>query len=371
MFGKGLKLGKIYGIEVGLDYSWFLIFAFVTWRMSTMGVLTVELEGPLIWLAGLSVSILFFSSVLAHEFGHSIVAIRSGIPVKSITLFLFGGVARIVREPERPLQEFWIAIAGPVVSLLLGGLFGLISVLLPSGSIIGELAFWLAFINVMLAIFNMIPGFPMDGGRVLRAIIWAISGKFILATKIASWIGRGVAVLFIAGGVWLAVDTEQLSGLWLSLIGSFLLVAATSSVKQTLQRQIIGRYRALDLIHNEIPTIECSVTLDRLIEEVFLRQGNHIAYVTDGEITVGLVTLREVSQVPIQSRTTTLVDVVMTPLSEIEEANSEENLLVLLDDMTTKELPQVRIVQNGQFEGIITQDQLMNFIQMQLQLGYR
>lgn len=370
MFGKGLKLGKIYGIEVGLDYSWFLVFAFVTWQMATV-MLSELLVSPFTWIAGVGVSLLFFASVLAHEFGHSIVAIRTGLPVRSITLFLFGGVARIVKEPDRPLQEFWIAIAGPAVSVLLGGIFLLISELLPVNSPLSQIAFILGFVNIVLAIFNMIPGFPMDGGRVLRAIIWALSGKLLLATKIASWVGRGVAVLFIALGVGMALFNDNLGGLWIALIGSFLLFAASTSVRQTMQRQMIGRYRALDLVRFEIPTVERSVALDRLIEDVFLRQGNHIAYVTDGQLLVGIVTLREVSRVPMSSRSQTSVDSVMTPLSEIQETRSDENLLVLLDEMTTNQLPQVQVVQNGNFQGIITHDQLMSFIQMKIQLGYR
>ncbi|MGB7568869.1 MAG: site-2 protease family protein [Chitinivibrionales bacterium] len=230
-----IPLGKLFGIPVGLDYSWFLIFTLLTWMLAT-SYFPGEFKNwpaPLYWGMGAVTAVLLFGSVLLHELGHSIVAQRYKVPVRVITLFLFGGVARIGAEPPSAIAEFFIAVAGPLVSLFLGLLFWAIQPgVAGSGPLLG-LAKYLAYINLSLALFNLIPGYPLDGGRVFRAIIWAITKNMSRATLIAAHVGRFFAFLFIFVGVWQMFMGNLGGGLWTALIGWYLDNAASAQLQQT------------------------------------------------------------------------------------------------------------------------------------------
>jgi Zn-dependent protease len=240
---RSIPLGRILGIPIGLDYSWFLVFALVTWSLAG-SYFPEQYPGwstGLYWTIGLATSLLFFASVLLHEFGHSVIALRNGIPVRSITLFIFGGVAQIGREPGSPGVEFRVAIAGPIVSLALAGLFGALGWFGASLAPLAALATYLAYINGSLALFNLIPGFPLDGGRVFRAIVWQVTHSFRRATEIAGGAGHLFAWLFIFWGVWQMFGGNFVGGLWIAFIGWFLENAATASVQQmTLERLLTG-----------------------------------------------------------------------------------------------------------------------------------
>jgi Zn-dependent protease len=236
MLRGGIPIGKAFGISLKLHYSWFIIFALVTWALAagyfpsaypTWSVATRI-------AAGMITSVLFFGSVLVHELMHSIVSQRQGIPVRSITLFIFGGVSQITSEPKQPRDEFNMAIAGPLSSLVIGGIlfgiyFGWRHVDTFAVQFITAIAYWLGYINLVLGIFNLIPGFPLDGGRVFRSLLWWRSGNLKSATRTASNIGRVVGFLFIFGGVWLIFTGNWVNGIWLALIGWFLESAATGS----------------------------------------------------------------------------------------------------------------------------------------------
>ena len=226
-----VKLGRFLNIPIGLNKSWFLIFAFLTWSLAVgyFPEATTSYSTVVFWVLAVISSILFFGSVLAHELGHSVIAIRNSIPVRSITLFIFGGVAQIEKEPETPGAEFRIAIAGPITSLILALSFWTISELGSSVPFLAAPSLWLARTNFILAIFNMIPGFPLDGGRVLRALVWKLSDNMVMATKVASIGGRVVAFSFIGLGVLSLFSGNFSNGLWLGMIGLFLNNAAASS----------------------------------------------------------------------------------------------------------------------------------------------
>jgi Zn-dependent protease len=379
MLQRGIYLGKILGIEIGLDYSWFLIFGLVTWTLSSSytefyphWASQYPVWGnSVFWVVGLLTSLLFFSSVLTHEMGHSIVAIRTGLPVQSITLFLFGGVARIVREPSSPMQEFVIAIAGPIASLILGALFWLLSIISAPETPIQALADNLSYINFALAIFNMIPGFPLDGGRVLRAILWKVFGDIYRATRIASLAGRGVGILFIAGGVTLVLLYPQylINGLWLSLIGWFLHNTAFNSQRQMLQRQILSSYRVGDLAHSDLPQIESHITLDELVQEYFLKRGAHSVRVLQNGEFVGLVTMNDVKKIPRAIWEMTRVGSVMTSLQGMIKVDAEESLAALYDRMSMNGVGQVLVVRGNEIIGIVTQGQLLSFLRTHAEMG--
>jgi len=249
MLKSGLPLGRLFGISLRLHYSWFIVFALITWALAA----SYFPENYPTWstatsiIAGAVTSLLFFGSVLAHELMHSVVAQRRGIPVHSITLFIFGGVSQMTDEPKQPGDELRIALAGPVTSLIIGGIcWGIYFWSRGSLVFLSAVAFWLGWINVFLAGFNLIPGFPLDGGRVLRSIIWWRSGNLRRATKTASNIGRGVGYLFIFGGIFLVFWGLWINGLWLAFIGWFLENAAVGSYRQLALRDILqGRLRPI------------------------------------------------------------------------------------------------------------------------------
>jgi len=374
MARNALHLGRIWGIEIGLDYSWFVVFALVTWTLSAHYFpLSYPFWSPnTYWLVGLLTSLLFFASVLAHELGHSLVAIRSGIPVRSITLFIFGGVARIVREPTRPLQEFWIALAGPAVSVTLGVLFGAIAVGLPDPQApLAALAGWLSTINFVLALFNLIPGFPLDGGRVLRAVLWGISGDLLKATRAASWVGRAVAYLFILGGIVLFFMGPQywLNGIWLAFIGWFLEHAASTSYRQLALRELLSGHVARELLVSDPPWVPRDLTLDRLVDEYILRTGRRCFPVVETDKLLGIVTLHHVKGVPPSARASTKVEAVMTPLEETVKVAPDETLSSLLEQMTADGVNQVLVVQGERLLGLVSREQLLEFIRTRAELG--
>ena len=230
--GRAFSLGKVFGIEFRLHYTWFVIFILVT-----VSLVSPYWLSPLYWVMAIAASLLFFASVLAHELAHSLVGRANGIPVKSITLFIFGGVALMTREATRPNAELKMAAAGPACSLAIGGLFALIWLVSKGvATSVAEIAGWLAVINVALAVFNMIPGFPLDGGRIFRAILWRATGNYQRSTLLAIWVGRGVAYLFILGGILIIFlhpfGLSWFDGMWLAFIGWFLGNAASASYRQ-------------------------------------------------------------------------------------------------------------------------------------------
>jgi Zn-dependent protease len=234
---KTVTVGQVWGIPLKLHINWFLIAALVTWSLA-VGFFPQEHPGwepGSYWMVGILTSILFFGSVLVHELGHARIAQKEGVPVNSITLFIFGGIAHIAHEPETPGSEFRIVIAGPVASLGLGLGFMFFGKLLSFSSEASGAAFYLGQINLLLAVFNLLPGFPLDGGRVLRSLFWKWKGDFIRATRWATHTGLGVAILFILGGVFLMFSGNYFNGLWVALIGWYLGIASRSSYQQITQ----------------------------------------------------------------------------------------------------------------------------------------
>lgn len=237
--GQSFRLGKIWGITIGVNASWFLVFALITFSLvSQFSAQHPQWSLAYAYIIGGFTSLLFFVSVLLHELGHSRVALQYHLPIRSITLFIFGGIAQLGKEPDRPMTELRIAIAGPLVSLVLSLAFGAVGSMAAGISEgLQTLGLWLGRINLNLALFNLLPGFPLDGGRVFRALVWNRTGDFVRATQLAGDMGRGVAFLLIFAGLWIGLSGALLQGLWLSFIGWFLFSAAETHVQQlTLKR---------------------------------------------------------------------------------------------------------------------------------------
>lgn len=366
--GGGIRLGKILGIPIFLDSSWFIIFALITYSLAMqLGVDHPAWPSSERWVAGAITSLVFFASVVFHELGHSVLALRYKIPVLSITLFIFGGLARIGREPDSPRHEFNIAIAGPIASLLLAGGFFLVAGAASGIEMISTMGMWLAKINLSLGVFNLVPGFPLDGGRILRAIAWGISKDFSKATKIASRGGEFFAYLLMFIGIWQALNKNLVGGLWLVFIGWFLLTAARESYAQVAIRSSLEGLRAGDVMTHDVPTVVRDVSLEDYIHEV-LRTGRRCHVVTGNGELVGLITLRAASQFPREEWANTSVQAAMLPREKIHWAAAEEPLLRLLERMQAEDVNQMPVFSDGHLVGMIARDSILRVIQTRLQV---
>lgn len=270
---SGLRIGHVFGIPIYVHPSWFVIFALITFSLATQFTQQhPRWSHAQHWSLGILTSLLFFGSVVFHELAHSAVATRYRIPVASITLFVFGGIARIGREPDNAKQEFNIAIAGPLSSYFLSGVFFLVLRLFPQSEMLGALAFWLAWVNFGLTTFNLVPGFPLDGGRLFRALVWGITHSYERATRLAARIGRLIAYAMIVFGSWHALSGDFIGGLWIAFIGWFLLTAAQESVAQVAVRTALAGLRASDVMSHEIPTVGREISLEEYGQQI-LRTG--------------------------------------------------------------------------------------------------
>jgi Zn-dependent protease len=315
-------------------------------------------------------SLLFFGSVLIHELAHSVVALAWGIPVKSIDLFIFGGVASISREPDRPLAEFLIAIAGPISSLLLAAGFGITSLVgqFINFSPLAAVGGYLATINLWLALFNLIPGFPLDGGRVLRSIVWAWSGNLNKSTRWASTTGRAVAVLMIIGGGLLILTGNWSNGIWLAFIGWFLDNAASQSAQQAGIREALEGYTAGDFAASDCQVVDSNMPLDWVVRDYVLPKGQSCFVINEGQETQGVATLGEIKKVPRQSWGWTPVRQIMTPLSSLEPVRAGDTAYSVLERMMSEGQTLLPVVEGSHLLGLVRQENLLRFVKSRASL---
>jgi Zn-dependent protease/predicted transcriptional regulator len=368
--GSGIPLGRIFGIPIYLHPSWFIIFLLITVSLRTQFTSAHPGWTPAQhWSLGLITSLLFFGSVVFHELSHSVVAMQYRIPVRSITLFVFGGLSSIQREPEKARQEFNIAIAGPLSSLFLAGCFWLVAHYFPGDNMVVAAAKWLWEINLMLALFNLLPGFPLDGGRILRGIVWGITGNFTKATRAASNAGRVIAYLMISLGVWQALNGNWVGGLWTAFIGWFLLSAAQESYAQVAIRHTLVGVRAEDIMSRDIPTVTRDMSLEEYVHEV-LRTGHQYHIVTGAGNPVGMITLQAARTVPREEWAHNSRQAVMLPFDRIHPASPDEPALGVLERMQTEEVNQLPVISDGHIVGIIARDTILRVLQTRLQVGH-
>jgi Zn-dependent protease len=366
---SGLRLGRIFGIPVFLHASWFIIFALITLSLSAQfGMEYPQWSRTTRWTASVLTSLLFFGSVLFHELAHSVVALYYRIPVVSITLFVFGGVARIGREPASAKQEFYIAAAGPVSSYFLSGAFLVLERTFPAGGMWAGLCGWLAQINFMLATFNLAPGFPLDGGRILRSIAWGWTGSYTRATRFASLGGQLLAYLMIFLGIWQVVRGNWVGGLWLAFIGWFLLTAAQESYAQVAMRNALRGLRARDIMTQELPMVPRDMSLEEYVHEM-LRTGRRCHLVVSDEALVGLMTLHALNRVPREEWPHTSVQAAMVPREEVRSTPPDTPLLQILERMQGDDVNQMPVVVDGQVVGLVTRDSILRVIQTRVEMG--
>lgn len=372
--GGAFSLGRIFGIQFRIHYSWFIIFVLITGSLSWQyfPYTYPEWSAPTYWLTGIATSLLFFASVVAHELAHSLVARANDIPVKSITLFLFGGVAHMAREASRHGAELRMALAGPVASLVIGGLFFGLHLLLQSvNEPVAALTFWLARINVVLALFNLIPGFPLDGGRVFRSLLWRFSGNYQRATRIAFEVGRGVGYLFVAGGVILMFLSREnwFNGLWLAFIGIFLTYMATASYRQTQWQAALMGVKVADVMTTTCPVISPYVTISRVVQDYIFVGGHQCFMVTDGGELQGILTLRNIKSVDQKTWDTTAVSDVMTPAERLKVVRMDEEVLSVIEQMEEYGISQMPVESEGRVIGLVTRDDVLRLLYTRSRLG--
>lgn len=372
--GPGLRIGRILGIPIYVHTSWVIIFVVLT----TLLVMQFGQAHPAWtpvqrWSAGIVASVLFFVSVVFHELSHSMVARIYKIRVISITLFVFGGVARLGREPAKPIQEFNIAIAGPFASFFLAGIFGLM-LEVPHGEMLGAVATYLAWTNFMLAVFNLLPGFPLDGGRVLRAVVWSITKDFARATKIAGAGGRLVAYGIMAVGAYFAAFQKDWGTFaWLTLIGYFLLNAAQESVAQVAIRETLSGLHASDVMSHEVPTVPRDISLEDYGQEV-VRTGRRCHLVTTDDRLVGMMNVNTLNAVPRGEWGNMSVQGAMIPREKILWARPDEPLLGLLERLVSADVNQMPVVSDTENDGshivgMITRDSILRVMQARSEVG--
>jgi Zn-dependent protease/predicted transcriptional regulator len=364
-------LAKIWGVPVGIHFSWLIIFALLMFSLAT-GMLpgalpTLPLFG--ITLVALATTLLFFGSVLAHELGHVFVALRNRIPVRGISLFIFGGVAQIEKEPESAGAEFRIAAAGPLVSFLLAGLFFALAQL--PFEFIAFPASWLARINLILGLFNLLPGFPLDGGRIFRALVWKLTGSAYRSTKIAAITGQGVAFAMIGLGLFNAFSSSLANGLWLAFIGWFLLNAASGSLAYASLQQRLSGIPVSQVMRREVPQVPSFLTLSSLVQQYVLGLGKRAMVVGDATGPVGLITLAQISQVGRARWSMTTTAQAMTPLQELPAISPETPLSEALSHMTHRQLELLPVVVEGQVVGLVSQEDVLRLVEtrQRLKLG--
>jgi Zn-dependent protease len=351
-----VKLGRIWGIPIGLHPSWFLIFGLVTWSLA-LGFFPQEypdLPTAAYWLLGIVTSLLFFGSVLVHELGHALLALRNRIPVRSITLFIFGGVAQIEQEPSSPGAEFRVAVAGPLASLGLFFIFGGLWLVDQGVSVLAAPSIWLARINFMLAAFNMIPGFPLDGGRVLRALLWRFTGSFHRATRVAASAGQLVALGFIGLGVFSIFGGALYNGVWLAFIGWFLQNAAASSQASSNMQESLRGITVGQVMSRNCSKVPSLLPLSQLVEEQVLNGAQRCFFVSDNGHLRGLLTLREISAVPLER------------LSRVEP---DTELMTALQMMDGANVAQVPVVEGDEVVGTLSREQVLHYVRLRAELG--
>jgi Zn-dependent protease len=377
MRAEGLRIGRLYGIPIYLHSSWFFIFALITFSFaSEFSALHLNLDSSRLWGVALMTSALFFGSLVFHEMSHSVVAKHYKIPVVSITLFIFGGVARIARDPSRAIEEFNIAVAGPISSFLLAGGFKLVALASKSNPLTVTIANALAEINFSLAVFNLVPGFPLDGGRIFRAIVWGLTKSYARATNIAVRTGQviangiiGLGILGVAWGWVHRQDGYVISGLWLSFIGWFLLTAARQSRAQADARGALEGLRVADIMSADLPTVGREISLEDYAREV-LRTGRRAHLVLAHDQLVGLITVALLHSVPQQDWVVMSVQAVMLPKEKLQWAAPEEPALSLLERMRTEGFQQMPVISGGSVVGIVTRDSIAHVLQTRGGFGH-
>ncbi len=369
------RIGRVFGIDIRIDSSWLVIFVLLSWYLAGTYFPSGHAHWPILlnWGMGLLTSVFFFASVLFHELAHSVVAKKQGEEVTSITLFILGGVAQIKEEPDEPLKEFSMAVVGPLSSFVLAAVFFLVSVLAaPVSEPVASAAFFLFYTNLVLGGFNLLPGFPMDGGRVFRSIVWKITGDLKKATRLASLVGDGIAFLLIFRGVYQfvgGVGKGDISGLWMVLIGWFLHNASRQGYAQVMIKSALAGLKARDLMVTEFETVPAGLPVQSLVDDYILKKKEHVFLVTVGGELRGIVCLDDVKALPREDWANAPVSQVMTPKDRLQSVGLDADGNAVLASLATRDVNQVPVMEGDRVVGIICRTDVLKVLQLRSDLG--
>lgn len=365
MLNNSIRLFTVRGIQVGVHYSWLIIFALMTWSLSLYVFPPAVPRLPVYeyWILGAITTVLLFVSVLLHELAHSFVALARGLQARSITLFIFGGVSNLTGEPKSAGTEFVVAIVGPLMSFALGALCFVVATFVDERRI-DLVASYLLYINVVLGLFNLVPGFPLDGGRVLRAVLWATTRSLRRATVWAANVGKIVAWLMFAAGLFLVFQGDVVSGIWMAAIAWFLHNAASASIQQLVMETRLGRVRARDVVAPIEVTVPPGITVAELVETHMLPHNLRTVPVTDNGRLVGIVTVGDVMRVPLDQRSKVLVAEIMGGRDGLYTVTADSRVLDAIDLLAEHDLDQLPVLDGGQLIGLLTRADVMRQLQL-------
>jgi len=374
MFGKRIDLFKLLGFQVRMDPSWIIIAVLVAWSLST-GLFPFQYEGlstRTYWIMGIVGALGLFLSIIVHEFAHSLVARKYGMPMKGITLFIFGGMAEMSNEPPSPKAEFMMAAVGPVSSIFIAGVFYAMYAAGASAGMsrpVNGVVHYLAFINALLAAFNVIPAFPLDGGRVLRSILWAIKGNLRWATRISSWIGSSFGILLIILGIFTFFGGNFIGGMWWFLIGMFLHSAAKMSYQQLLTRRALEGESVRRFMKTDPVTVSPDMTVERLVEDyVYVFHHKMYPVVSDDDRLKGCVTTRQIKEVPRDQWKQKRVGEIKISCSEDNTISPDTDAIEALSLMNRTATSRLMVTEGDRLAGVVSLKDMLKFLSLRVEL---
>ena len=372
---SNIRLGRLFGIQVGLHYSWFVIALLIIMSLSAQFHENhTDWSEGVVWATSLLTALLFFAALVAHEMSHALVAKSHGISTREITLFALGGVAQIEKEPDDPRTEFWVGIVGPISSAVIGGIcLGIASILgwhfgeTPESPLMSMLV-WLGYINLMLAAFNLIPGFPLDGGRILRALIWWKNRDAVRSTQLAARVGQFVALLFICLGIFRFFSGAGFGGLWIAFIGWFLMQAAGASYASVALNASLQGVHVSDVMERDCTVVDGNLNVQQFVEEYLLKTGRRCFVIEQQGQLAGLVTPHEIKALERQRWPFTTLYDIMRPLEQVHTVEPETPVMQALETMGRDDVNQLPVVSNHHLEGIVTRAHVLQFLQTRAEL---
>ncbi len=370
---SSLRLFRIAGIDIGIHYTWILIFVLLSWSLAQgfFPQLYPEWDAVTYWITGVVSALLLFGSVLIHELAHSLVARARGMTVNSITLFVFGGVSNLEDEPEKPKIEFVMSIVGPLSSVALAGIFwGLLQIVGDRQSPVAATLSYLALINALLAGFNLLPGFPLDGGRVLRAILWNRTGNLVKATNIAATVGRFMGWGFIAFGLFQVFAGNFIGGIWFAFIGWFLSSSADASRREITLREQLSGVQVKDMMTTDPMLISPDTSVTELVSNAFRKQHGRAVPVCENGQILGIVTVTDVKELPQDKWKETTVREIMTS-EPLYSVTPEDDLSTALRLITKHDINQVLVLQGYRCAGLVSRSDILTHVHMSQELGLK
>ena len=386
---NGFGIGRLFGINIRVDWSWLLIFALVSWSLSaTFGQIHSEWSVAMRWRMATLAALLFFISVLAHELAHSLAALARGVPVQGITLFMFGGVSNIQREPSSPAEELVITIVGPLTSLFLGAVFLVIgaggyvidgtinaSSLLARLQPLNTILAWLGSVNIMVGFFNLIPAFPLDGGRIIRALIWMVSRNVRSATRWASLLGQGIAWTMILAGLSMMFGVNVpvfgsglFNGIWLIFIGWFLNNAASAGYRHAVMQDLLVDVPVRRVMQTEIPVVSSEASVHELVSRQLSQPEDQAMLVEQGQDVVGVVAMNDVQKSSRDNWISTHVSDIMTPVSDLEYVTPDQDVAEAFDRLQRLDLRQIPVMLNNRIVGLLRRKDILRWLQFRSEL---